>query len=60
MKQNFGKTAVFCNILLDLIINTGAVYLAILILDRDLNIFNIGCRLYTCIFCLRYVLLGNI
>ncbi len=40
MKQNFGKTAVFCNILLDLIINTGAVYLAILFLDREMVVFN--------------------
>lgn len=40
MKQNFGKTVVFCNILLDLIINTGSVYLAILFLDRNLAIFN--------------------
>ena len=40
MKQNFGKTVVFCNILLDLIINTGAVYLAILFIDKELKIFN--------------------
>ena len=40
MRQNMGKTAGFCNAALDFLINIGAVYLAILLLDRGANDFN--------------------
>lgn len=37
MRQNMGKTAGFSNAVLDFLINVGAVYLAILILDSSAN-----------------------
>ena len=40
MRQNLGKTAAVCNALLDLIINTGAVYVAILLLSNGENVYS--------------------
>ena len=40
MKQNMSKTAAVCTAILDMLINIGAIYLAIWILDYKKNVFN--------------------
>lgn len=40
MRQSMGKTAGLCNAILDFIINIGAVYLAILVLEKGTHAYN--------------------
>lgn len=40
MKQNMSKAAAICTAMLDMLINIGAIYLAILILDYKKHVFN--------------------
>ena len=39
MKQNMNKTAAICSAIFDLIINTGSVYLAMLLLSNNMRVF---------------------